>query len=358
LDPLVASPGVSPDVAAAFESGGQTAVAAYQQKVASDQAAADAVTEKQDQIDAEDRAQKNALALLAYKHMQSAADTKAQNAVEWNQSHWNTVTGQYLGNLAEKQANAETWLDPKNVNNITPQSAQAARDLVNQVQGIYQHVANNTPVDFSTYHEPADVINAKPLTAQFTPQFTPEYLADLDAKKQKDTDQATHTQLENQKLQWEVDHPKQAHPSGGVDARWYQHEDYKEHVAEQKSYDKDFAKASNSFLTNYNRLRSATGGIPYDASVGAPLETLAGNTDDAAADLSGNLSSMGSAHPEYAAISALWNEGKASHNGLSTYKDIDNYMSQKAQELSGHPESPEYTVFNKLHGFVYGGDRP
>lgn len=346
--PLVASPGVSPDVASAFNEGARTGASAYQTKINEDIAAKSAETAQQEQIDAEDRAQKNALALKAYDFQQRAAQTKQQSAVEFNKAHWDNVTGTYLSNLAEKQANAETWLNPQNINNITPQSQANARAVVDQVRNIYQHVADNTPVDFSSYHEPANVINAKPFTAAFQPEFTDQY-------RQKLADEAT------------VEHNKALKGENGDNLSWLdkhnierqdrlKDDDYKANLSEKKDFDKKFAASQIGYSSAYGVLQSLPKAFDKNDLEGPEnYLKVAKSANKAAADLSSHLGEIGDVYPEFSGVSSLWNRNKAKYNGLASYSDIDKFMADQSAKASTLPaDNPEFKATKILHSLVYG----
>lgn len=346
--PLVASPGVSPEVASAFNEGARTGASAYQTKINEDIAAQSATDAQAEQVAAEDRALKNTLAIKAYEFQQRAAQTKQLNAVEWNKAHWDNVTGTYLANLAEKQANAETWLNPQNINNITPQSRANAREVVDQVRNIYQHVANNTPVDFSAYHEPASVINAKPFTAAFQPEFTDQYRQEL-------TDKAT------------VEHNKAVKGENGDNLTWLEKhnitrqdrladDNYTTGLAERKDFDKKFAASQINFSSAYGALQSLPKKFGKDDLEGPEDYTKKSKAlNEAAADFSSHLGQIGDVYPEFSGVASLWNRSRGKYNGLSTYKDIDKFMNEQSAKAGTLPEgSSERKATVILHSLVYG----
>lgn len=356
--PLVASPGASPELAQAFAEGARTGASAYQQKINEENAAKASEAATAEQIAAEQHQLQNQYALKAYEFQQKAAQTKSQNYVEFNKAHWDNVTGTYLSNLAEKQANAEKWLDPNVIKNITPESAKQARALVTQVQDIYQHVKGNTPVDFSTYHEPADLLNSKPLTATFTPEFTSRYQAKLQAESDEAVSKA------------KIEEYKASNPGASdADARWYAHhaverqdkladEEYKDKLGEKKAFDKNFGKAKDDFSANYGQLQSMMHGpVNTESLTGTPQETQINKTNAAAAKYSAHISDLGSMYPDYSGVSALWNKNKAKYNGLSTYQDIDAFMNDQVAKVKGAPaDDPEVQATIALYGFIYGGN--
>lgn len=355
--PLVASPDASPELAQAFAEGARTGAAAYQSQINDNNAADAAVTANAEQIAAEDRAQKNRFALEAYKYQLSAAATKAQTAVEFNKAHWDNVAGQYLSNLAEKQANAETWLDPKNVENITKDSADQARALVSQVQNIYQHVKSNTPVDYSSYHEPADLLNSVPPPVNFTPEFTKSYKDKLQAQSNEAVDKAT------------IEHYKATHPGASdVDARWLERhkieradriadEEHKTELVEKKAFDKNFSDSQTNYSSSYGALQSAMRmPVSKDSPEAATVANKMVKTNNAAGKFSAHVSQLGDFYPNFSGVSALWNKNKAKYNGLSTYQDIDAFMNDQVSKIKGAPaDDPEVQATTALHNLVYGG---
>lgn len=116
---------------------------------------------------------RNQYAIHAADLQAEAKKIASQRTYDWRKSYWTSNINNYHKQLDQTETELNRYLDPDRLWEKSPESVKQAKQILKWIPQQRHRVAQGTPQDFDSFHDPSDLMSPAPV--EFAPAESEEY---------------------------------------------------------------------------------------------------------------------------------------------------------------------------------------